>query len=85
MPHFHSSQHTHASSAAADMKIREAAAVLDDAIDDIGPKTRAAPEGARDFLTALDERVRATARTRPYGTLAIAGFAGFLCAVTRRR
>jgi hypothetical protein len=74
-----------ASAAAADMKIQEAAAVLDDAVDDISRKGRVPAQGARDLLTVLDETVRKAARTRPYTTLAIAGLTGFLYAAARRQ
>ena len=85
MPHSDSFSPLDARAEIADVKIRQAAAVLDEAIDDISPKNRAAPESARDVWAALDDRVRDAARTRPYTTLAIVGLAGFLYAATRRR
>jgi len=84
MTHSDSFASADAGSAAAELRIREATAVLDDAIDDIRPKRRDAPQSPRDFLTAFDNTLREATRRRPYTTLAVAGLAGFLYAALRR-
>ena len=85
MLHSGSSASADSRAAAADLRIREATAVLDNAIEEIGPKGSKPRQGARNLLTALDETVRQAARTRPYTALAVAGLAGFVYAVGRRR
>jgi ElaB/YqjD/DUF883 family membrane-anchored ribosome-binding protein len=76
---------TGARASAADVKVAEATAVLDEAIESIAPKGREAAERTRDVLTAFDDIVREATRSRPYTTLAVAGLAGFLYAAVRRR
>jgi hypothetical protein len=71
--------------AAAEDPIREAIALIDNAIEEISPKGREVRQNTRDLWTAIDETLRKAARTRPYTILAIAGLAGFLSAAIRRR
>ena len=85
MPHSSSLQFPDAHTAAADLNLREAIALIDNALENISPKRREGRQNARDFLTAIDETLRKAVRTRPYTILAIASLAGFLSAAVRRR
>jgi ElaB/YqjD/DUF883 family membrane-anchored ribosome-binding protein len=64
--------------------LRDAKAGLDDAVENVSEKGREALRGAREVGDTFDEAIRASVRTHPYTTLAIAGLIGFACAVMRR-
>jgi len=65
--------------------LRDAKAGLDDAVENISEKGRVALRGAREVRDTFDETIRASVRTHPYTTLAIAGLVGFAYAAMRRR
>lgn len=64
---------------------RDAKAEFDEAVAEIGEKGREAVDGIRDAGTSLAEALDEAIRTRPYTTLAVAGFIGFLYGAMRRR
>jgi ElaB/YqjD/DUF883 family membrane-anchored ribosome-binding protein len=64
---------------------QDAKSNLDQRVDDLSRKGREALEGAKDVWGALGDAVENSIRTRPYTTLAVAGFIGFLYGATRRR
>jgi ElaB/YqjD/DUF883 family membrane-anchored ribosome-binding protein len=64
--------------------VRDVKAGFDERIDDLSRKGREAVEGARDAWSALGDALQQSIRTRPYTTLAVAGFIGFLYGATRR-
>ena len=64
--------------------LRDAKAGLDDAVENVSEKGREALRGAREVRDTFDEAIRASVRTHPYTTLAIAGLIGFAYAVMRR-
>ena len=51
----------------------------------IADKGQEALDGARDVRDTAADAILRSVRTRPYTTLAIAGFIGFLCGALRRR
>jgi len=63
---------------------RGAKAGLDDAIEQVSSKAKEAVRHPGDAVTALDEAIRECARTRPYTTVAVAAFVGFLYARRHR-
>jgi ElaB/YqjD/DUF883 family membrane-anchored ribosome-binding protein len=65
--------------------VRDAKANFDETVDDLGQKGRQAVQGAKDVWSALGDALQNSIRTRPYTTLAMAGFIGFLYGATRRR
>ena len=64
--------------------VRDAKANFDETVDDLSQKGRQAVQGARDVWSALGDALHNSIRTRPYTTLAMAGFIGFLYGATRR-
>jgi len=64
--------------------VRDAKANFDETVDDLSQKGRVAVQGARDVWSALGDALQNSIRTRPYTTLAVAGFIGFLYGATRR-
>ena len=65
--------------------LRDAKAGLDDAVETVSEKGREGLRGVRDVRNTFDEAIRASVRTHPYTTLAIAGLIGFAYAAMRRR
>ncbi|HWP15782.1 MAG TPA: hypothetical protein VNM46_09165 [Xanthobacteraceae bacterium] len=64
--------------------VRDTKAGLGDAVENVSDKGREALQGAREVRDTFDEAIRASVRTHPYTTLAIAGVIGFAYAVMRR-
>ena len=64
--------------------VRDVKASFDERVDDLSQKGREAIEGAKDAWSALGNALEKSIRTRPYTTLAVAGFIGFLYGATRR-
>ena len=64
--------------------VRDAKANFDERVDDLSQKGRQAVQGAKDMWGALGDALQNSIRTRPYTTLAIAGFIGFIYGATRR-
>jgi ElaB/YqjD/DUF883 family membrane-anchored ribosome-binding protein len=64
--------------------VRDVKANFDEKVDDLSRKGREAVEGAKDAWSALGDALETSIRTRPYTTLAVAGFIGFLYGATRR-
>jgi ElaB/YqjD/DUF883 family membrane-anchored ribosome-binding protein len=64
--------------------VRDAKANFDERVDDLSQKGRQAVQGAKDMWGALGDALQNSIRTRPYTTLAMAGFIGFLYGATRR-
>ncbi len=64
--------------------VRDVKASFDERIDDLGRKGREAVQDAKDVWSALGDALLRSIRTRPYTTLAVAGFIGFLYGATRR-
>lgn len=65
--------------------LRDAKAGFDGAVENVSDKGREALRGAREVRDTFDEAIRASVRTHPYTTLAIAGLIGFGYAMIRRR
>jgi ElaB/YqjD/DUF883 family membrane-anchored ribosome-binding protein len=65
--------------------MRDIKAGLDDAMAGVNEKGREALQGAREVRDTFADAVLNSVRTRPYMTLAIAGFIGFVCGAMRRR
>ena len=64
--------------------LRDAKAGLDDAMESVSDKGQEALRSAREVRDTFDEAIRASLRTHPYTTLAVAGLIGFAYAVMRR-
>jgi ElaB/YqjD/DUF883 family membrane-anchored ribosome-binding protein len=64
--------------------VRDAKANFDETVDDLSQKGREAIAGAKDAWSTLGGALQNSIRTRPYTTLAVAGFIGFLYGATRR-
>ena len=64
--------------------LRDAKAGLEGAVENVSETGREALHGAREVRDTFDEAIRASLRTHPYTTLAIAGLIGFAYAVMRR-
>jgi ElaB/YqjD/DUF883 family membrane-anchored ribosome-binding protein len=64
---------------------RDAKRAIDETVSDVRAKGEEVAERAHDALGTLREIVDESIRTRPYTTLMMAGAAGFLYAVLRRR
>ena len=64
--------------------VRDAKANFDETVDDLSQKGREAVQGAKDVWSALGNALQNSIRTRPYTTLAVAGFIGFIYGATRR-
>ena len=64
--------------------VRDAKANFDEKMDDLSQKGREVVQGAKDVWGALGDALDNSIRTRPYTTLAVAGFIGFLYGATRR-
>jgi Cu+-exporting ATPase len=58
---------------------------IDDVVADVGEKGREAMRGAREVRDTVSDMILDSIKTRPYTTLAIAGFIGFLYGAMRRR
>jgi ElaB/YqjD/DUF883 family membrane-anchored ribosome-binding protein len=65
--------------------VRDVKANLDERVEDLSQKGREAVQGAKDAWSALGDALQNSIRTRPYTTLAVAGFIGFLYGAMRRR
>lgn len=65
--------------------MRDIKAGLDEAVAGVNEKGREALQGAREVRDTFADAVLSSVRTRPYMTLAIAGFIGFVCGAMRRR
>jgi ElaB/YqjD/DUF883 family membrane-anchored ribosome-binding protein len=65
--------------------LHDAKAKLEERVDDLSQKGREAVQGARDVWSALGDALEKSIRTRPYTTLAVAAFVGFVYGATRRR
>jgi ElaB/YqjD/DUF883 family membrane-anchored ribosome-binding protein len=65
--------------------VQDAKAKLDERVEDLSRRGREAVQGAKDVWSALGDALETSIRTRPYTTLAVAGFIGFLYGATRRR
>jgi len=65
--------------------LRDGKASFDQAVSDIGEKGQEALQGAREVRDTVADAVLRSIRVRPYTTLAIAGFIGFLYGAMRRR
>ena len=64
--------------------VRDVKANFDERVDDLSRKGREAVQGAKDVWSGLGDALQNSIRTRPYTTLAVAGFVGFLYGATRR-
>ena len=64
---------------------RDAKAGIDDVVADVSEKGREAMQGAREVRDTVSDAILDSIKTRPYTTLAIAGFIGFLYGAMRRR
>ena len=64
--------------------VRDVKANFDERIDDLSRKGREAVRDAKDVWSALGDALQRSIRMRPYTTLAVAGFIGFLYGATRR-
>jgi ElaB/YqjD/DUF883 family membrane-anchored ribosome-binding protein len=64
--------------------VRDVKANFDEKVDDLSRKGRDAVESAKDAWSALGDALQNSIRTRPYTTLAVAGFIGFVYGATRR-
>ena len=65
--------------------IRNTKSRVDDAVSDVADKGAEALNSAREVRDTIADAILRSVRTRPYTTLAIAGFIGFLCGAMRRR
>jgi len=65
--------------------MRDIKAGLDDAVAGVNETGREALQGAREVRDTFADAILDSVRTRPYTTLAIAGFIGFVCGAMRRR
>ena len=54
-------------------------------MSDVADKGEEALQSARDVRDTIGDTILKSVRERPYTTLAIAGFIGFLCGAMRRR
>ena len=58
---------------------------IDETMTNVAEKGQVALDSARDVRDTAADAILRSVRTRPYTTLAIAGFIGFLCGALRRR
>ena len=65
--------------------IRNTKSRVEDTMTNVADKGQEALDGARDIRDTAADAILRSVRTRPYTTLAIAGFIGFLCGALRRR
>jgi ElaB/YqjD/DUF883 family membrane-anchored ribosome-binding protein len=65
--------------------IRSTKSRIDETMTKAADKGQEALDGARDVRDTMADAILRSVRTRPYTTLAIAGFIGFLCGALRRR
>jgi len=64
--------------------IKNTRARVDRAVSDVTDKGEEALQSARDVRETIGDAILKSVRERPYTTLAIAGFIGFLCGAMRR-
>jgi len=65
--------------------IRNTKARVEDTVAKVADKGEEALNSARDVRDTFADAILRSVRERPYTTLAIAGFIGFLCGAMRRR
>jgi len=65
--------------------IRNTKSRVDDTVAKVADKGEEALNSAREVRDTMADAILKSVRTRPYTTLAIAGFLGFLCGAMRRR
>lgn len=65
--------------------IKNTKARVDRTVSEVADKGEEALQSARDVRDTIGDAILKSVRERPYTTLAIAGFIGFLCGAVRRR
>jgi ElaB/YqjD/DUF883 family membrane-anchored ribosome-binding protein len=65
--------------------LRETRATFDEVVSDVTEKGQQALKGAREVRDTVADALLNSIKVRPYTTLAIAGFIGFLYGAMRRR